>query len=169
MDLTNEELRIVSALAEKQVAVETKMKLLQNQLADCEVELKQVREIDLPAAMQEVGMDSFTLSNGRKISLKTDVYCSIPKDDGGRAFSWLREHDFGSLIKNVISVDFGKGEDDKAIEAAQLLAGGGFNPQQKESVHAMTLKAFINEQMKKGASIPLDYFGAFIVTKSKVE
>lgn len=168
MIINDEELRMISRLAEEQVRVENEIKKLQNLLEDNMELLKKVSTVDLPAAMQEIGMESFTLSTGRKITLKTDVYCSIPKDDGGRAFRWLREHDFGAIIKNVVSAEFGKGEDDQALLAAQALADAGFKPQQKESVHAMTLKAFVNEQLKNGKEIPLDYFGAFVVTKAKV-
>lgn len=166
--INDEELRMISRLAEHQVKIEEEIKNLQNLLDENMQLLKKVSTIDLPAAMQEIGMESFVLNSGRKITLKTDVYCSIPKDDGGKAFRWLRENEFGSIIKNVISTEFGKGEDEKALEAAKVLAEAGFKPNQKESIHAMTLKAFVNEQMNSGKNIPLDLFGAFIVTKSKV-
>jgi hypothetical protein len=168
MSISDEELQIVSSLAEKQLQIEEQVAELETNLELAKEALKKVSELDLPSAMAEIGMTAFTLTSGRKIVLKTDVYASIPKDNTQRAFAWLREHEFGSLIKNVISAEFGKGEDALAIEAATVLAEAGFKPTQKESVHPMTLKAFINEQLKEGKEIPLDYFGAFIVTKSKV-
>jgi hypothetical protein len=171
MNINDEELKMISKLAEKQVYLEGLLLEAKNDIEVIETQLKQISTVDLPAAMQEIGMDSFTLSSGRKITLKTDAFCSIPKDDEGKnkAFRWLRSNNFGSLIKNIISAEFGKGEDEYAIAASNALADLGLKPIQKESVHASTLKAFINEQLKNGQDIPLELFNAFIITKSKVE
>lgn len=166
--ITNEELKAISKLAEKQVELEERINFSKIALDRLNDELKQVSTIDLPAMMNEVGVDSFKLTNGRSITLKTDVFCSIPKDDNGKAFRWLRENNFDSLIKNIVISEFGKGEDEQAVEAMWLLTEAGIKAEQKESVHAMTLKAFVNEQVKAGSEIPLNLFGAFFVTKSKV-
>lgn len=167
--LNDEELQMISGLAQKQVQLETSIANLLQQVADKNEQLKEVQERLLPNAMAEVGMAEFKLEDGTKISIKNDVHCSIPKDDGGRAFGWLRDHEFGGLIKNQIIAEFGKGEDEQAIAAATLLAEHGYHPEQKQSVHPSTLKAFVKEQMNKGNEIPLDVFGAFTTTKSKVE
>jgi hypothetical protein len=103
------------------------------------------------------------------VSTKQEYYASIPAEKSGQAFAWLREHGYGAIIKNVISAEFGKGEDEKALEAATVLAEAGFKPSQKESVHPMTLKAFVKEQMEKGNEVPADLLGVFTITRSKVE
>jgi hypothetical protein len=167
--ISSEELAMISGLANIQVQIEKEIVKLNEDLKIKMEELKVVQEITLPNAMAEVGMSEFKLSDGTKISIKNDVFASIPKDDGGRAFNWLRGHDFGGLIKNVVSCEFGKGEDAKAIEAAQLLAQSGYHPTQKESVHPSTLKAFVKEMMGNGQDVPADVFGVFTTTKSKVE
>lgn len=166
---TDAELTRISQLAERQVRTEQDIQNLEIALDRKSKELTQIRDKELPNALAEIGMSSFTLKSGRKISVKTEVYASIPKDGAQKAFSWLRQHDFGSLIKNIISAEFGKGEDEAALKAAGLLAEAGFRPEQKESVHSSTLKAFLKEQISKGEDVPLELFGAFIVNRSKVE
>jgi hypothetical protein len=171
-EFSNEELAMISGLARKQVNLELALAELAEREQDLREQLKEVQEVALPNAMAEIQMSEFKLEDGTKITIKNDVHCSIPKEDENarqRAFNWLRDHDFGGLIKNEIICSFGKGQDADALEAAQLLAASGFNPEQKQNVHPSTLKAFVKEQMGKGTEIPLDYFGAFTTTKSKVE
>ena len=49
-----------------------------------------------------------------------------------------------------MSVSFGKGEDDTALETMTLLEKEGLFPDQKESVHPSTLKAFVKERIESG-------------------
>jgi hypothetical protein len=45
------------------------------------------------------------------------------------AYNWLRENGLGDIIKNNVSVTFGRGEDDKAQQLLDLAASNGFEPQ----------------------------------------
>jgi hypothetical protein len=166
--LNDEELAMVSALAEKQVSLEVRIAKGEELLKSLKKELDEVRDKELPNALAECGLSEIKLTDGTKITVKQEVYASITEEKAPMAFGWLREHDHGALIKNVISTEFGKGEDEKAVEAATVLAEAGFRPTQKESVHPMTLKAFLKEQINKGEEIPLDLFSAHIVNRSKI-
>lgn len=168
MKITDAELTQVTALAELQVRQEKFVAQLEEDLKAAKEALRKTSDVDLPNAMSEVGLTAFTLTNGHKISIKEEVYASIPKDYQEQAFMWLRDHDFGALIKNQIIAEFGKGEDEAARDAAMLLAEHGWKPQQKESVHPMTLKAFIREQLAEGHEVPLDFFGATVVNRAVV-
>ena len=44
----------------------------------------------------------------------------------------------------------------------------GFDPALDQGVHAQTLKAFLKEQLSKGANIPLELFGARPVWTAKI-
>ncbi len=169
MKLTNDELAQVTALAELQVVQENEVENLEEELKAAKERLRKTSDVDLPNVMAEIGMSAFTLTNGHKITIKEEVYASIPKDEQERAFAWLRNHEFGALIKNQIIAEFGKGEDEAAHEAAMLLAEHGWKPTQKESVHPMTLKAFIREQLSEGREVPLDFFGATIVNRAVIK
>ena len=48
----------------------------------------------------------------RIIEVKPFYSASIPKDRKGEAFEWLRIHGYDDIIKNQVSVQFGRGESD---------------------------------------------------------
>ena len=65
-----------------------------------------------------------------------------------KAFNWLRENGLGDIIKNEISVSFGRNEDNKAADYAALAEERGFQPTQKLKVEPMTLKALVRERIR---------------------
>lgn len=166
--INDTEIKIVSALAEQQVALEADIASEEEILKSLKQELRLLREETLPNAMAEVGMASFTLSNGYKITIKTNYYASIPEDGEAEAHNWLKEHGFEALIKNQVIAEFGKGEDDKANEWVDYMREKGVFPAHKMSVHAQTLKAFVKEQFSAGNELPMDLFGAFVLNESVV-
>ena len=166
--ITNDELRLVSTLAEKQVILEASVKATEESLTELKQELRLLAQETLPNAMAECGMSAFTLVNGRKITIKTNYYAALPKGQEGEAFDWLRGHGFGALIKNQVIAEFGKGEDERAQEVIELLREDGIYPEQKMGVHAQTLKAFVKEQISSGRELPLELFGAFVLNESVI-
>jgi len=137
-------------------------------LKDAKERARVLREETIPAAMQEMGLEEVKLETGQKISIKQDVYASIPAASKGQAYDWLNEHGFGGLIKVEVSTTFAKGEQDKAITLHTTLTNMGLQPDLDQSVHAQTLKAFLREQIAAGNNIPLDLFGARPVWTAKI-
>ena len=72
------------------------------------------------------------------------------------------------IIKNDITVSFGKGEDNVAGDVVGLLQERGFDPKTKTHVHPSTLKAFVKERVIEGKPIDLDLFGAFISNTAQI-
>lgn len=168
---SNAEIFEISALAERQLACEIRVQALGEQLKQANEALRQVQEVDLPAAMAQAGVSEIKLPSGEKVTIKEDVYASIPKDERHHeAMDWLREHDFGDVIKNEVKVAFGKGEEDQARALiAELNANGWKNYTAGETVHSQTLKALIREQLAKGKDFPMELFGAGPVTKAVIK
>ena len=84
------------------------------------------------------------------------------------AFNWLRNNGLGDLIKNEITVSFGRNEDNKAAEYASLAQGHGYQPNQKLKVEPMTLKALVRERLESGKEMPTDLFNVFAGNKTKI-
>jgi hypothetical protein len=166
---TNDSIKQISDLAKKQVDILNRIDEAEERLKELNEMLKQVSEVDLPTAMFEAGVSSFTLDNGMKVSTKEDVYASIPKGKEDEAFGWLNSNGFGGIIKHVVSASFAKEEDEIAKELISKARAMGLNPEDKRSVHSATLKAFVKEQLAQGKNIPLETFGAFQVTKATVK
>ena len=129
---------------------------------------RQLREETIPSSMQELGVEKLTLSTGQTITIKQEVYASIPADSKNTAYGWLEEHGFGGLIKTAVSAAFGKGELTQAQQLAGELIKQGFEATVDRSVHPQTLKAFLKEQLSAGSNVPLELFGARPVWAAKV-
>lgn len=119
----------------------------------------------LPDMLKALGLKDLTLSSGAKISLYDIISASITDDNREAAHAWLREHGHGDIIKNNITLSFGKGED----EIAKALVGHLLQMRetgrtkfgdlvQKEAVHPQTLKAFTKDQLTRGNEFPGELF-----------
>ena len=104
----------------------------------------------IPTMLSEMGLSFLKLQDGSSVEVKTNYSATITQAKKAEAFNWLRENGLGDIIKNEISVSFGRNEDNKAADYANLAKGQGFEPQQKLKVEPMTLKALVRERMEAG-------------------
>jgi len=122
---------------------------------------------NIPALMDEMGVDRIDV-DGVTVTRKMMVHASIPVERKDEAFAWLRENGLDDIIKNDVSVSFGKGEDNMAGDVVGLLQERGFDPQTKTHIHPSTLKAFVKERLENGKPIDLDMFGAFVANAAEI-
>lgn len=167
---SNTEISEIAALAQQQVAQQLQVEEIELALKKAQEKLRQIQEVDLPNAMAQAGVTEIRLPDGRRITIKEDIYASIPKDRYIEAMTWLQDNGFGDVIKNEVKVTFGRGEESGAQELiADLTAHGWNNYESKVAVHPQTLKALLREQLAAGVNIPLDVFGAGPVTKAIIK
>ena len=93
---------------------------------------------------------------------------SIPVAKKEGAYTWLRDNGLGDIIKNEVTVAFGRNEDNKAIAYATLAQGQGYQPVQKLKVEPMTLKALVRERLESGLEMPSDLFNLFTGNRTKI-
>ena len=124
----------------------------------------------IPELLAEQGLSEIKLADGSKVSVKKEFRATVPKDYLKReaALQWLRDQGLGDIIKNDVTVSFGKGEDDKAEQLLRLAADNGFEPQQKSDVAWMTLTALFRERIESGLDMPSDVFSTWIKDKTKI-
>ena len=158
----------VSTLASKIIQMEHKVKFLEEELKTSKKELLELTDQDLPAAMEEINMESFTLSDGSEVKVIPTYGGTIRADDRPQAHTWLRDNGYGDLVKNTISANFGMGEDNLAKDFYQSALDRGFQVDKKEAVHPMSLKSWVKEMTENGSEFPSDLFGAFIGKKAKI-
>ena len=111
--------------------------------------------------MDEMGVERLDV-DGMSVERRMIVAASIPVANKDDAFAWLRTNGLDDIIKNDITVSFGKGEDNVAGDVVGMLQSKGFDPKTKTHVHPSTLKAFVKQRITDGKPIDLDLFGAFI-------
>ena len=152
-----------------------KLQELEAELLIKEQELKEVkRKVELvsaeviPTMMQEMNISTLKLADGTSVEVKPVYGASIPADKREEAYKWLRENGLGDLIKNEVTVAFGRSEDDKAQQYAVLAQGQGYEPVQKLKVEPMTLKALVRERIENGLDMPSDLFNVFTSNRTKI-
>ena len=177
MDLEQESLNIqVNTGASKDIA-ESCNKLLnvQNEVSELEEKLKKKKaeetflsEQEIPNRMQEAGLSMLKLTDGSVVEIKPFYAAKIPATKTEEAFKWLRDNGHDDMIKNNVSLTFGKSEDNIAKSLVDELRQKGHNVKQVEKVEPMTLKGFVREQIQSGKSVPNDLFGVYIANKTKI-
>lgn len=147
------------------------------EIDEAEAALKKLKSVyhkniteTLPDLMAEFGISGFTLSDGSSISVVPTVGAHISKAHQEEAFSWLRENGFQDLIKSDVSMSFRKGEDGRRADFIELAESQGLAVSTKESVHPMTLKSFVNEEVVvNGRNVPTELFGVFTGQKAVIK
>ena len=123
----------------------------------------------IPTMMTEMGLSELKLQDGSHLKVSTSYKAHITEANKEMAFNWLRDNGLGDIIKNEISVSFGRNEDNKAASYAELAKGQGFQPTQKMKVEPMTLKALVRERIEAGKDMPTEIFGVFSENKTTIK
>ena len=123
----------------------------------------------IPTMMAEMGLSHLKLMDGSSVDVKPNYSASISIANREKAFNWLRENGLGDIIKNEISVSFGRNEDNKAADYAALAEERGFQPTQKLKVEPMTLKALVRERLEAGKTMPTEIFNVFVGNKTTIK
>jgi len=151
-----------------------KLRAVEKEISDAEDHIKAMKQEkhklsveNIPALMDEMGVERLDV-DGSVVERKMIVAASIPAANKEAAFDWLRSNGLDDIIKNDITVSFGKGEDNVAGDVVGLLQERGFDPKTKTHVHPSTLKAFVKERVIEGKPIDLDLFGAFISNTAQI-
>ena len=137
-------------------------------LGQLKAEYRELSEVDIPSMLSELGLSEITLKDGNKISTSTYYSARISEDKRDEAFQWLNNNGFGDIVKNTVSVSFGREEDDSARKLVDSLEDNGYATAQKKWVEPMTLKAFVREQVEKGSDLPLETFNVYIGQKTRI-
>ena len=149
-------------------ALEDKIKSDEETLKETKNELKLISGEVIPTMLSEMGLSSLKLADGSAVEVKPYYAANILIKNREAAYSWLRSNALGDIIKNEITVSFGRNEDNKAAEYANLAKGQGFQPTQKLKVEPMTLKALVRERIEAGKEMPMDIFNVFVGSRTKI-
>ena len=170
--LDNEDLSTLTGFAEAIIKQDAFVKELEEKLKEEKKKLLKMTDEDLPALMTEANSMEFTLLDGSKVTIKPQYGASIKVDNRPAAYEWLREHGHDDIIKNTISCQFGRGEDDLASSFKAFAEKEGYVPTQTEKIEPMSLRGFVKERVENCDEFPMELFGAYVgqravITKAK--
>ena len=150
-------------------AVEKAIELDEKQIKEKKKHLEYLSGEIIPTMLSEMGLSSLKLQDGSSVEVKTNYSATITQANKEAAFNWLRENGLGDIIKNEISVSFGRNEDNKAADYAELAKGQGLEPKQKLKVEPMTLKALVRERIEAGKEMPTEIFNIYVGNKTTIK
>ncbi len=168
LDKTSNINKLANKIREMQ-AIQKDIEQNEKYLKQRKQDLEQVSGEAIPTMLTEMGLSYLKLADGSSVEVKTNYSATITLANKEKAFNWLRENGLGDIIKNELTVSFGRNEDNKAAEYAELAKGQGYQPTQKLKVEPMTLKALVRERIEGGKPLPTEIFNVFIGNKTTIK
>ena len=153
-----------------------KLQSIQQQIKDLEDRVKDLKEDEkyfsckiIPKLMEDMNLASLKLKDGSELTVKKIFSATLKADKKAEGIHWLRDNGLGDIVKNNITVTFGQGEDNKAVEYAGLARERGYEPTQDEKVHHASLTVVMKDYKEKGNEIPSDLFSTFDGSQTKLK
>lgn len=160
----------LTQLADELDALEAKIRETECELSTLKQARKTIAEQHLPDLMDQAGVDTLKLTNGRKIAIQEFVDARIT--DPNVAFDWLRETNNESIIKNNITIELGRGDDALAQQIIESLKENhDVDAVSKISIHNMTLKSFCRDALDNpelAETLPKKAFGIYEGKRAKI-
>ena len=169
LKLQDDDIEGIAGLAKRAKELEKEVEDLEAVTKERKDQLRKLTEQSIPEALAQVGMQGFIMEDGSRIELKAFYSASISAARKAEAFQWLRDHGMDDIIKNTVSVRFGRGEDELCSRLLEILGTQGYPAEQAEKIEPMTLKAWVKEQVERGNEFPTELFGAYIGQKAIIK
>jgi len=168
LDKTSNINKLANKIKEMQ-AIQKDIEQNEKYLKQRKQDLEQISGEAIPTMLTEMGLSYLKLADGSSVEVKTNYSATITLANKEKAFNWLRENGLGDIIKNELIVSFGRNEDNKAAEYANLAQRQGYQPTQKLKVEPMTLKALVRERIEAGKEMPTELFNVFVGNKTTIK
>ena len=169
INVDTDKVKSISELCNRLLDLQEQARRIEDNLKSKNDEIRMLSEQEIPNLMQEAGVSEFKLADGSSVSVKPFYAAKIPVSKTDEAFQWLTGNGYGDLIKNTVSLNFGKSEDNVANSLVEDLKSKGHNVSQKKKVEPQTLKAFVKEAIQNGQNVPMDLFGIYISNKTTIK
>ena len=159
----------LSTEVEKLQGIQKQIKDLEDRVKDLKEDEKYFSCVVIPKLMEDMNLASLKLKDGSELTVKKIFSATLKADKKAEGIHWLRDNGLGDIVKNNITVTFGQGEDNKAVEYAGLARERGYEPTQDEKVHHASLTVVMKDFKEKGNEIPTDLFSTFDGSQTKLK
>jgi len=126
LDKTSNINKLANKIKEMQ-AIQKDIEQNEEYLKQRKQDLEQVSGEAIPTMLTEMGLSYLKLADGSSVEVKTNYSATITLANKEKAFNWLRENGLGDIIKNELTVSFGRNEDNKAAHMLTLRRVRGIN------------------------------------------
>lgn len=166
------QLKTLGALIARAENLNAEIDSITKVLADRWMQFRDVTEHQIPELMESAQLKKTLSNSGKTVELATDVKANISEENKEAAFAWLRSNNEEAIIKNIIEIKLGRGQDNIAGEIMSYVKETwGVEAERKESVHWQTLVAWLRRKLEDGADLPVEpvnLFGLFVQRIAKI-
>lgn len=159
----------LSELAEEQQRRIAAVDQAEKRLETAQKGLREVAEEMIPELMINLGIEEFTTLGGLKISIKEQWRASIRADFKAAGYQWLRDNGHSAIIKRIVKVQFGMGEDDMAQKAIDALEAQLLPVEDSNSIPWQTMARLAKDMREEGLDLPEELFSVHLQRISKIK
>ena len=173
-DLKNDDQELVGQKIRMANLLEDEMKMLEDEIKSKKKEYDRLIYNEIPELFQDLQQLEVKLLDGSSIKIESFYSATIKLEDREEAYQWLRDHNYGDIIKNEVKVGFQSGEDEKASDLMQIIQKMGLaeKTENKETIHHGTLRKWVQERYEQpvpGEVVPVELFGIYNGKKAKIK
>lgn len=144
---TDNQLKSVAKLGEDLANIDVALSELAARVEQLTKRRQLISEDQLPTLMDSIGLRSYELKDGSKLTVDDVVHCGLTKTTRPGAIRWLRETKHDGIVKTSVSVGFGRGGDKEASQLRALLSYLDYDVLENADVNPQTLKKFVKEML----------------------
>lgn len=165
LEMFSDEQPTINSLLKKKVdhllVLKSILKHAKDHIDELEFEINQLEGHDLPALLDELQLDAFTLNNGTKVALndKSFTYVNVPEREKG--WEKLKEKGYTGIIKPVIKITVSQDENKKSIKELLTIIDNSIEHEKVElnyEYSATKLSSAANEMELRGIDLEADIF-----------
>ena len=107
----NTDLNALATHVTKILELDDQIEHQENILKEYKTQRDKISSETIPALLAEQGLQSLKLADGTVLEVNKKYSCTLPKDPQKKAaaYQWLRDQGLDDIIKNEVSVTFGRG------------------------------------------------------------
>lgn len=153
-------LETLADLAEQLVRLDAVVEERREALAQAEKSARILSEELIPKIVEELGMPippeglKIPTRRGFSILVKEYVSASCAKDRMPALIAWLDANGESGMVKREIKLAFNRDQGEEAIALRDELRGRYPAVDANETVHALTLKAWVRRRLEAGEDVP---------------
>lgn len=154
----------IEVLVEQLKSKQKRIEELEYEVKSIKQQKKELEEVTIPETMSELGVQSVTLLSHEVVTIKPFYYARLPENPEP-FFKWLRDNEFGGLIKEKVEAYPGE----KAELLLDFLNQFEINYESNSTVHWKTLEAWFKECRESGLVLSTDLFPHYEGRKAQVK
>lgn len=159
--LTNEKMRELTELSNELKGQREKIIDIEDKLKKARIAERDLSEGKIPQLMTEIGVERIDLKDGGSVIIKEDLKININNGNRTRVMDFIRKEGDSAIIKNEVSVIFGKGEEEEADRCFMNLDKSHENVSRGSTVNTGTFKSMVKELIENGVNVPFKELGIF--------